>query len=1604
MSLVKEYILEQVSRRELSPERAMSILQELGELEKGGQQDNRIAVIGMSCNLSEALNYEEFWQNLLHDRDCLGYMPKEQVDYYRLVENKVFADVMGMKAGMNIEASRFDCRSSYMKESDKFDAAFFGIAPREAKYMEPGQRVFLETACAAIEDGGYSLNEVMGSSIGVFVGKDHNNSEFYKRITKDDTLSTTGSWHGILASRISYIFNFRGPAIVIDTACSSGLVCVHEACRSLQAGDCDMAIAGGIACGGSPADGQKDPGESTDALESVASHDSIVRPFDKKSAGTVFGEGCAVLLLKPLKKAIADGDRIHAVILASGANNDGASNGITAPNPAAQTDIITKTWEAAKVDPRSISYIETHGTGTLLGDPIEFKALNNAFRKYSQDRQFCGIGSAKSNVGHLIAASGPVGMIKVILAMKHRTLPASINFEEPNPHISFMDSAMYIVDRATPWGREGETLRAGVSSFGFSGTNVHVLLESADAYLAPKEERPEKPGVLTVSAKTKWSLEQYVSRYTALLDKEPEVDLDALCYTAATGRGHYNFRLAIPFLSREDLSRKLHRLNYSGLDHVDSDVYYGSYKVVSDKRMERGTGEYTESEVRTTNRQAEEILSRIHALGLNMKDCRELCDCYIHGATVRWEALFEGKKPQKLHLPTYPFERVTYWAEERPLKTRDVSEFGEANDHPLVERCLLKSLGQDIYVTRFSVKKHWILQDHIIMGRNIIPGTAYVELAREVCSKYIEGEIELRDLIFMAPLVVDPKEETEAQIVVTKHRGYVEFMVATEKTAMDAEGSEWIKHVEGKAYPLDPETCPAPFDLSVLETDTGLRSSPVQLAGLDQPDAIMCFGPRWQNIQKVYISPRDLYVHARIDDRFVGDLETFRFHTSLLDATVNAGIQATMEGVYLPFLFKSLKLYRPLPQEVFSWAVCKNPNAPSDETYTYDVRLMDAEGNILVDITDYTVKKVHKFNNYEDKSYYRVKWQQQERQEGTAESLGTTLIIGSQNLSDEFVDRIEASASRLILADNAEAFAEIDRDIYDVDCSEEGYRSLFSALQGTEIDTILFAGSYSPRTQEVPLQGLEQQLNQGLYGLFHLTKALIKERVHGRLDIILLTDHGARVTGKEAVIKPDNAALIGLGKCVVQEYENLATRSIDTDAFTEPEQIMEELLSAERCPRVALRGAERYVEQLVKFDRDAQLDEIPRDLSRGCVLITGGTGGLGLEAAAYLAEKGASNIILLSRRSFPKEEQWAAILEENTDSKLCNAIRIISEIRKKGTAVHTVSADVSDASMMDRLLRSLEQAFGKVVGVVHCAGVAGDGFIINKPFEVFRNVILPKVVGTKVLDSLLHWEDMELFVAYSSMTTLLGGPGQGDYTAANSYLDAYAQQGALLGKPVVSLNWPAWSETGMAVDYEVSDAQVLFRSLDTRTAISYLNDAVSYGLIHAVPGELNYAVMAQIADMIPLTLAPNIRKAVEVQKRRMASGEGAQGRSFNIQDVVILGKSAADLTTTEKQVAYIYAAVLSIEEIDIYENYNSLGGNSMTSTEILKILNQHFDNMLDVSDVFSYPTVFEMAEYIDSKLNAQGQEKESGEPVTQLIDQLETGEIEIDKMIEYFEE
>ncbi len=1604
----KKYILEQVSKKELPLDRAMELLQELEEACNSNNSDNRIAVIGMACKLSEAENYEEFWENLFAGRDCLNYMPEDFIDYYQITSNPVYAEVLGIKP-VDIRANRFIGRSSYIKDSDKFDAAFFNIPPREAKYINPSQRIFLQTAWSAIEDAGYGLNEVQGGNIGVFVGKDHNNAEFYKNITKPDTLSTTGSWHSILASRISYLFNFRGPAVVMDTACSSGLVSVHEACRALQGGDCEMAIAGGIAVGGSPSDGTEDEDEAPDALNAVASADTTVRPFDKKSSGTVFGEGAVAFVLKSLDKAIRDGDHIHAVIVSSTANNDGASNGITAPNPAAQEDVICKAWEDAGIDPKSISYVEAHGTGTLLGDPIEYKALNNAFRRYTQEKQFCGIGSVKGNVGHLIAASGCAGMLKVILSMQNKSLPASIHFEEPNPHINYIDSALYIVDQNTPWGRNGEVLRAGVSSFGFSGTNAHVILESADKYIKKSEGSKTRPRLLLLSAKTEWSLQQLVDRYSEYLERHKDIDLDSLCYTAGVGRGHYNYRIAVPFTDYDSLKKIIDRLCYQNLNiGTGNDAYYGYYKIVSDKREERSEGEYTESEVRMTNQKANEIISHVgSAENLTIEDCREIASCYIHGANLNWNMLYTytNNKPQRINLPTYPFEPTKYWADPKVLTASNENALGEPNDHPFVERCLVRSIDHDIYTTKFSIKKHWILHDHVIMGNNIIPGTAYIETAREACSKYIDGNMEIRDLVFYTPLAARENEEIETQIIVNKHKNYVSFVIATQKNSIDSGGDEWIKHAEGKAYKLD-EAPPQKVDLSRLETDTSLIKSPVELATLDQKDVAMCFGPRWQNVKYVYVSPKELYVHAKLPDEFSDDLNKLQYHTSMLDATINAGIQAVMNDVYLPFVFKSIKLYKRLPQEMFSCAIGKDRyDGENKETYTFDVQLTDTEGNVLVDISDYTIKKVHKFNVYPQKEYYKVEWIPNARENVNRESLGNVLVFGYSMLGSELAGKLADASETVIKVEPGTAFADVGYNSYTVGCSEESYRELFAAVkEKCDIQTIIYANSYGPVYNHCELYEQPFLLENGIYGLFYANKAIIHEKIHGQIDIIVLTDHAKKVTGNEKTIKPENAALIGLSKCIVQEYPNLMTREIDTDENTSVDELFSEIMNADyKNAFVALRDSKRYVECLTKVERESQEKEYPINVSEGCVLITGGTGGLGLETAKYMAEKGCANICLLARTKFPDKELWGDILDANEDAKICRVINSVREIGKSGTNVFIVSADIADEASIRNTVNDIVDKFGKITGVVHCAGVAGDGFIVNKPFDVFRNVISPKIIGTKVLDTVLNWDDIDFFVAYSSMTTLLGGPGQSDYTAANSYLDAYAQLGSIQGKNIITVNWPAWSETGMAVDYQVADEHTIFSSLNNQAAISALDDVLTHRISNAVLGELNYPVIAMVADELPMQLSDPIRKAIDVQKKRNQDNGGSKSRNFNAQDVLIIGKS--DYTEVERKVAYIYAGVLDLTEIDIYENFNSLGGNSMVSTEILKVLNQYFDDMLDVSDIFSYPTVVEMAEYIESKINNDADKKNYDENnVGDMLNKLEAGEIEIDKMISYFED
>ncbi|MBR6826283.1 MAG: KR domain-containing protein [Oscillospiraceae bacterium] len=429
---------------------------------EGSSDEDAIAIIGLSAMAGHAQNAQELWEALCRGDHFVRPFPegrKEDAD--------AFVRYLGLEPYEYAE-------QSYLDRIDEFSPSFFHIPPKDAALLDPAQRLFLMTAWRALQDGGFTKEKLSGSDTGVYVGYTTSEHQYSTILSKSNPeygdRALSGTVNSIIASRLSYFLNLRGPAVMVDTACSSSLVAVHLACNAIRSGECSMAVAGGVKYTLIP-ERAGDSGELT-----VNSRDGHTRTFDKDSDGTNGGEGVAAVILKPLSMARRDGDRVYAVIKGSAINQDGASVGITAPNAAAQEAVILKAWEAAGIDPEHISYIEAHGTATKLGDPVEISGIREAFGKYTDRKQFCAIGSLKTNMGHLDSAAGIMGLVKCVLALWHKMLPPHLHFTAPNARINFMDSPLYINDRLQDWQSEYPRT-CGVSSFGMSGTNCHVVLQ-----------------------------------------------------------------------------------------------------------------------------------------------------------------------------------------------------------------------------------------------------------------------------------------------------------------------------------------------------------------------------------------------------------------------------------------------------------------------------------------------------------------------------------------------------------------------------------------------------------------------------------------------------------------------------------------------------------------------------------------------------------------------------------------------------------------------------------------------------------------------------------------------------------------------------------------------------------------------------------------------------------------------------------------------------------------------------------------------------------------------------------------------------------------------
>ncbi|MBE6051591.1 MAG: amino acid adenylation domain-containing protein [Clostridium sp.] len=606
-----------------------------------------VAIIGIGIKMPGADTIDEFWTNIEKGKNCVRGIPDER--------KKLMEGVVKYKEDI------LNFRCSYIDDIDKFDYKFFSILKNEANLIDPAQRMFLQVAWKAIEDAGYNPLSLAKSKTGVYLGYNSLYSveylEMVSKLNKDDIrTSILNNVPMMTASRISYILDLRGPAMIVDTACSGSLIAMDLACQSIRNGKCDMALVGGAKVNLSNLVKNESLG--------IESPEGITKAFDDSSNGTGLGEGVIAYLLKPLKKAVEDNDHIYSVIKSIASNQDGNSIGITAPNPEAQEELIEEAWNEAGINPEDVGYIEAHGTGTILGDPIEIEGISRAFSKYTNRKQFCAVSSVKTNLGHLDNVAGIAGVLRAVLALKNKKIPANIHFKTPNRNINFVESPVYVNSKLKEWKVDNHPRICGVSSFGMGGTNCHVVLQEYDNNVHDCND--SQPYIFTVSAKSKKSLKMIVDKYKEFFGDKENCNLRHIAFTVNTGREHFSKRIAFVVNNFKELKDKINFISNNDSSMWNKEeIYFGENDVIverSGQLKEGNINKITEGELEELNKLSEEIINNIEDDKYDGKILKKLCEVYVKGAAIRWNVMFDDKGDNKrISLPTYEFEKESCW-------------------------------------------------------------------------------------------------------------------------------------------------------------------------------------------------------------------------------------------------------------------------------------------------------------------------------------------------------------------------------------------------------------------------------------------------------------------------------------------------------------------------------------------------------------------------------------------------------------------------------------------------------------------------------------------------------------------------------------------------------------------------------------------------------------------------------------------------------------------------------------------------------------------------------------------------------------------------------
>lgn len=1359
--------------------------------------DTDIAVVGMAGRFPGARTISQYWDNLRNGVESLTTFTDEEL----------------LAAGVSpamLDNPNYVKRGAVLPDMEMFDAPFFGFSPREASIMDPQHRHFLECAWEALEDAGHVPSRFPGA-IGVFGGSGHNAYMPYNLLTNPKLMQAvgfflvrhTGNDKDFLTTRVSYLLNLKGPSVNVQTACSTSLVAIHTGVQSLLNRECDMALAGGVTIELPHRHGYLyHEGE-------ILSPDGHCHAFDADSKGTVFGSAVGVVVLRRLADAIQDGDHIHAVIKGSAINNDGSGKmGYLAPSVDGQAQAIAEALALANVSPETISYIETHGTGTPVGDPIEIAALSQAFRQGTDARGFCGIGSVKSNIGHTDTAAGVASFIKVALAMQHRELPASLHFKSPNPACEFERSPFYVNAALKPWTPPvGQPRRAGVSSLGVGGTNAHIVLEEAPARAPSGLAREHQ--VLLLSARTASALDANTAALSAHLARHPEVSLADAAYTLEVGREAMTHRRVLVSSSPAEAAQALANPDpkrvftetapdggrtvafmFAGGGAQYPTMGAGLY--ASEPVFRQAVDECLALLARHEKADFKSLLfpaagqEKLAAQTLERPSMALPCLLTVQYAQAKlWMSW--GLQPGAMighsmgeytaaHLAgVFSLEDALRLVALRGRLFETLPEGGMLSV-PLPEAELKALMGPDLSIAALNGP-----QLSVASG----PVAAIDALQQKLAAQEIDAA-RVRISVAAHSLMLEP---------ILK-----EFGAFFQRIAMKAPTLPLISNVTGTWMTAEQATDPQYWVNHLRHTVRFAEGLQALLA--DQNTVLLEVGPG-----------RTLASLARQHPARAPDQPVFNSlrhpDEQVADQAFVLGVLGRLWGVGAPVDWAQVRgaekrLRVPLP------------------TYQFDHQRHWVEpGQSLTLAAEPTLDKRADLAQW----FYQPVWQQRDLPRPVAEPVGEAnaevplarsvwVLADGSALCARLIQRLRSDGAHVTVVRTGKAYL------------RKGDEFTLQPAQAAQWDKLLGTVSvegHAPQdlyhfwtlTGTQPLdagpRGIEEMRRLGFDSLLNLAQAVGREDLSEPMRWCVVTDHLQRVAG-ETLLQPAKATLLGPCKVIPREFPHIRCHSIDLllppEGSVRERQLIERLLNEPNAALdedvVAYRGMERWVQTYAPAPLATPAGTQAGLRAGGTYLVTGGLGGVGLTLAAHLAGAVKAKLVLIGRSALPDRKDWAGWLQSH-DARDAQAKRIrqIQALEAQGAEVMVAAADVTDLAQMKAVLKQARARFGAVHGVLHTAGVLNDGVIQLKDSATVSSVWAPKVQGTVVLEAALQAVQpdapLDFLVLFSSISSFAGLAGQVDYAAANAFLDAYAQDRMMRdGTHTVAVNWSQWQEVGMA--------------------------------------------------------------------------------------------------------------------------------------------------------------------------------------------------------------